>query len=177
MKKMTYILSILILSLYGCDYSIQLKGRVFSNANGEPICGAQVILKSVNFIAETDSLGFFHLWHTGGGRVPKPIYLIKKDGYKDFEIEFKFSDSKHIYLVKEEKKNYDFGEKFFYPNSTNLRTHITNFTIEKYSNDFAMRGDSLIIYLDIDDIDIEFENFLKRHQNGGWNNDRYVIKN
>jgi len=47
---MIYLLSILILSLVfqGCDYIIQLKGRVLSNENGEPISGAQVTLKSRN---------------------------------------------------------------------------------------------------------------------------------
>jgi len=50
-------------------------------------------------MVETDSSGSFHLQETGGGRPPKPIYLIRKDGYKDFEIEFGFSDSKVIYLV------------------------------------------------------------------------------
>ena len=33
-----------------------------------------------------------------------------------------------------------------------------------------------MFYLDIDDIDIDFENYLKKLQEGGWNIDRYKIK-
>ena len=58
---MIYVLSILIISLtfWGCDYCIQLEGRVLSNENSEPIRDAHVTLKSRNITVITDSLGFF----------------------------------------------------------------------------------------------------------------------
>jgi hypothetical protein len=178
MKKLIYLLSILTLSFafYGCDWSIGLNGRVLANENGEPISGAQVTLKSINKIVTTDSLGFFYFRATGGGKLPKPIYLISKEGYKDFEIEFSSTNSGSVTIVKTGEKNYDLGGKYFYPDSTNLSTYLVFITFEKYSQDYTKRGDSMIFYMDIDDMEVEFENFLKRRQEGGWNNDRYVIK-
>ena len=178
LKKVIYALSIMTISLtfYGCDYYIQLKGRVLSNENGEPIKDAHVTLKSINITVTTDSLGFFHLKHVGGCRVPKPLYVIRKEGYKDFEIEFRSIGSGRAVIVKNGEKYYDLGGKFFYPDSTNLSTYHAFITFEKYSQDFSKRGDSFVFYMDIDDIDIDFENYLKGIQNGGWNIDRYKIK-
>ena len=178
MKKLAYLLSILTLSLtfFGCDYCIQLKGRVLSNETGEPISGAIVALKSRNITVTTDSLGFFHLTECGGGRPPKCIYGIRKEGYKDFEIEFASTSSRSVTIVKKGSKDYDLGGRYFYLDSTNLSTFWGVITFEKYSRDFSKRGDSVIFYMDIDDTEIDFENFLKSFQNGGWYIDRYKIK-
>ena len=178
MRKLIYLLSILTLgfTFYSCDYSIGLKGRVLSNETGEPISGALVTLKSRNITVVTDSLGFFYLRETGGGKPPKPIYLISKEGYKDFEIEFGSTNSGRVTIVKTGEKNYDLGGKYFYPDSTNLSTYLAVITFEKFSQDYMERGDSVIFFMDIDDMEVEFANFLKRRQGGGWNNDRYVIK-
>jgi len=178
MKKKIYLLSMLTLGLtfYGCDYSIGLQGRVLSNETGEPISGALVTLKSVNITVATDSLGFFYLRQTGGGKLPQAIYQISKEGYKDFEIEFSSTTSGNVTIVKTGKKNYDLGGKFFYPDSTDLSTYLEVITFEKFSQDYMMKSDSVIFYMDIDNMDIEFANFLKRRQNGGWNNDKYMIK-
>jgi len=178
MKKLIYLLSILTLSLVfqGCDYCIQLKGRVLSTNSGEPISDVEITLKSRNIAVTTDSLGFFYLLDCGGGRPPKPIYSIRKGGYKDFEIEFCSTKSGRVIIVKTGEKNYDLGGKFFYPDSTNLSTYLAVITFEKYSQDFTMRGDSLVFYMDIDDIEADFDNFLGGMQNGGWNIDRYKIK-
>ena len=178
MKKVIYILCTLTISLtfFGCDYCIQLKGRVLSNENGEPIRDVHVTLKSKNITVITDSLGFFNLKHCGGGRPPKPEYIISKTGYKDFEIEFHSTGLGSGFIVKTGEKNYDLGGKFFYPDSTNLSTYHAVIALEKYSQDFSKKGDSFMFYLDIDDIDIDFENYLKKLQEGGWNIDRYKIK-
>ena len=175
---MIYILSILTINLtfYSCDYCIQMNGRVLSNENGEPIGDAKVTLKSRNITVTADSLGFFYLKDCGGGRPPKPIYIISKEGYKDFEIEFRSISSGSGIIVKTGEKYYDLDGKFFYPDSTNLSTYHAVITFEKYSKDFSKRGDSLVFYMDIDDINIDFENYLKGLRNGGWNIDRYKIK-
>ena len=175
---MIYVLSILIISFtfLGCDYCIQLEGRVLSNENSEPIRDAHVTLKSRNITVITDSLGFFYLEDCGGGTPPKPEYIISKAGYKDFEIEFRSIGSGNAIIFKTGEKNYDLDGKFFYPDSTNLSTYIGVITFEKYSRHFSNRGDSLVFYMDIDDMDIDFENYLKRFQKGGWNIDRYKIK-
>jgi hypothetical protein len=173
MKKIFYLVYILILSLisYGCDYCIQLEGRVLSSINGEPIRDAHVTLKSRNITVTTDSLGYFHLKECGGGSPPKAVYSIRKEGYKDFEIEFRSIGSGDAIIVKTGEKDYDLGGKAFYPDSTNLSTyHIITF--EKYSKDFSKTGDGLVFYMDIDDDEIEFQNYLNR----GLNTDRYKIQ-
>ena len=176
MKKLIYFFSIFMVACCGCDYCIGLNGRVLSNITGEPIRDVQVRLKSRNIIVKTDSLGFFSLEDCGGGSPPKPIYTISKEGYKDFEIEFSRKSSEKIYKVKTGEKNYDLNGKFFYPDTTNLSTYFGIIEFEKYSQDFANRNDSLVVYLDVDDMDIDFDFFLKRLKNGGWNIDRYKIK-
>jgi hypothetical protein len=174
MKKRIYLLSILTLSLVfqGCDCYIQLKGGVLSNENEEPISGAQVTLVSRSITVTTDSLGFFHIEYFGGGKPPKAIYSIKKEGYKDFEIEFRSTNSGRAVIVKTGEKNYDLGGKFFYPDSTNLSTFLAVITFEKYSQDYTKRGDSLIFYMDIDDTEIDFKKFL----DNAWDVDRYKIQ-
>ena len=170
MKKKIYILSILIgnLIFHGCDYCIQLKGRVLSNKNDEPIREAQITLKSRNITVVTDSLGFFYLQDCGGGRCPKPIYVVSKEGYKDFEMEFRSMDSGDGIIVKTGQKNYDLGGKYFYPDSMNSSTYLAVIAFEKYSKDYAKRGDSVIFYMDIDNEEANFENFLRNFQNGRW---------
>ena len=174
MKKIVYLSSILTLSLalYSCSYVIDLEGRVLSNETEEPISGALVTLKSKNITVTTDSLGFFHLTLFGHGKPPSRIYSIKKEGYKDFEVEFTFSGSKSTTIVRRGLKNYDLGGKYFYPDSTNLSTFLYVVRFEKYSRDYAKRGNSVIFYMDIDDDVVDFEKFLKR----GWNTDRWIIK-
>jgi len=177
MKKLIYLVGILVLSpaFYSCDYCIRLEGKVLSNINGKPIRGAQVTLKSRNITVTTDSLGYFYLRDCGGGRPPKSAYIIRKEGYKDFEIEFRSIESGNAIIVKTGEKKYDLGGKFFYPDSTNLSTyHIITF--EKYSTDFSKRGDSLVFYMDVDDTSLDFENYLKGIQNGGGNIDKYKIQ-
>ena len=178
MKKLIYVLNILALGIvfYGCDYCIQLEGKVVSNINGEPVKDAQVTLKSKNITVTTDSLGYFYLMDCGGGIPPKAVYSIKKEGYKDFEIEFRSMNSGNAIIVQTGSKDYDLGGKFFYPDSTNLSTYHAVIAFEKYSKDFSKRGDSIVFYMDIDDTAIEFENYLKGLQNGGWDIDKYKIK-
>ena len=176
MEKIIYLLIILTISLsfFGCDYCIGLNGRVLSNVDGEPIRDAQVTLKSRNTTITTDSFGVFHLQHCGGGKPPKSIYIISKEGYKDFEIEFGSTNSGSVTIVKTGEKYYDLGGKLFYPDSTNLSTYTGVIRFEKFSKDYTKKGDSVIFYMDIDDVEVDFENYLKRWRNG-WGN-RYKIK-
>ena len=156
------------------DFENYLKvGRVLSNLTGEPIRGALVTLESKNTTVITDSFGFFHLIEFGHGKPSGHIYSIRKEGYKDFEVEFTFTNSESITAVKRELKNYDLGGKRFYPDSTNLLTFSYVVRFEKYSKDYAKRGDSVVFYMDIDDDDLDFENYLERR----WDiTDRWVIK-
>ena len=162
--------------LFGCDYCIILNGRILSNITSEPISGAQVRLKSIDRIVTTDSLGYFEIMIFGGGSPPKAIYTISKEGYKDFEIEFGRSGSKRVYKITTGGKNYDLHGKFFYPDSTNLSTYFVIIEFEKYSTDFAFRNDSLIVYMDMDDMDVDFANYLNSFKTCGWDIDKYKIK-
>ena len=175
-KSLICILSIFIFTCYSCDYSIKRNGRVLSSLDGKPISGAKISLKDKNITITTDSLGYFNLEVVGGRKPPKPIFIISKEGYKNFEIEFDATNSENVFKVKTEKKNYNLNGKFFYPDSTNLLTFFTSIEFEKYSKDFAIKNDSLIIYLDIDDLEIDFGNYLKKLKINGWDIDRYKVR-
>ena len=179
MKKIVYLSSILTLSLAlcSCSYAIELEGRVLSNETEEPISGALVTLTSKNITVTTDSLGFFHLRTSAPGKVPRRTFSIKKEGYKDFEVEFTITNSESTTIVKRGLKNYDYGGTRFYYDSTNLSRFRKIIWFDKYSKDYARRGNSVIFYMDIDDDKIDFKKFLDRHRNEWWGDiDRYMIK-
>jgi hypothetical protein len=176
MKNLIYLIFVLPIILISCDCHIQQKGRILSNIDGQPIVNARINLKNTNTVVKTDSIGYFDLEYVGGGNCPKPIYTISKEGYKDFEIAFDYSSSENIIKVKKGDKNYDLKGKFFYPDSTNLSTYFVDIQFEKYSKDFSIKNDSLILYMDLDNTNIDFTNYLKMLKNGGWNIDKYKIK-
>ena len=161
MKKLICIF--LVFVFCACDYVISIDGQVLSNTTNEPIVDAEVVLKvgrRRSVFTTTDSLGFFDVGLFGGGKFPRKYFVeINKEGYKNFKMEFRRGALK----VKNESFFYDFGGTRFYPDSTNLSTwHGVSFS--KYSTDFARRQGSFIIYLDVDDFDAEFKEFLKNFE-------------
>ena len=176
MKNLTYLTIMILFFLLGCDYHIKQKGRILSNVDRQPIVNARINLKNTSIVVLTDSSGYFDLEYVGGGKSPDPIYVITKEGYKDFEFTFDYSNSESIYRVKKGEKNYDLNGKFFYPDSTNPATYFIDIQFDKFSKDFTIRNDSLILYMDLDNIKVDFENYLESFKAGGWNIDKYKIK-
>jgi len=179
MKKWIYLSSVIMLlfcNCTGCRHNLELNGRVLSNVSGEPIRNAQVTLMSKDTTVITDSLGFFNLSLYGSGKMPRPIFTISKEGYKDFKIEFDQTGESRVYTVTRGTKDYNFGGKRFYPDSTNLSTFIGLISFEKYSRDFTTRNDTLTFYMDIDDDEIDLQNYLKEIQNSEGSTDKYKIQ-
>jgi len=166
MKRVIYILilgfSAIILT--ACISVIHLDGQILSNVDKEPIIGAQVILEVRNrsIVTTTDSLGYFSLTYVGGMPSRTHRYIVRKEGYKDFKIEFSRTRPDRILRISRGIQYHDLNGKRFYPDSTNLSHFLVAFPTEKYSRDFAMRRDSLFIYLDTNNIDFEFTKFKKR---------------
>jgi hypothetical protein len=162
--------------LNSCDCFIQQKGRILSNIDGQPIVNARINLKNTNSVVLTDSMGYFDLHYVGGGNCPKQVFIISKEGYKDFEIALNYSSSVNLIEIKKGDKNYDLKGKFFYPDSTDPSTYFVDIQFDKYSKDFTIKNDSLILYMDLNDAKIDFANYLKMLKNQGWNIDKYKIK-
>jgi len=167
MKKIIFVIIVtIILFLSGCISSvIHLKGRVLSNVNGEPIANAIVKLQSADIYVKTDSLGYFELVHIGG-MPSKANFLVSKEGYKDFEIEFDSKGRQKIYKITNDNVFYSFtdGRMLCYDTIKSAGSLHAGFSIEKYSTGFTSRNDSIIFYLDLDiGVDNEFENLLKKH--------------
>jgi hypothetical protein len=168
MKKIIMIIyMLLIIILYGCiDSVVKLEGRVVSNITGEPIVDAKIKLKYANIIVTTDSLGYFNLTYICGISEKKE-FLITKKGYKDFEIEVDYKHPQMIYKISNESYYYDLkNSNQLCPDTiTSANVWLTTISFDKYSKDFAIKKDSLIVYLDFDlGIDGEFENYLKQHK-------------
>ena len=173
MKKWIYILFAFVLLLSSCIariYVISLDGRVLCNKSEKPIENAQVALEGGrrNVTVSTDSLGIFNLHVYGSGRSPERLFIISKEGYKDFRIriEHNWRGTRKIYTVERGRVPYTFGGKRFYPDSTNLSTWIGITDFEKYSRDFATRNGRLTFYLDIDDLEVDLQNFLDLWDDG-----------
>ncbi len=158
----------LMLFTIGCDCSINQRGRVFSNEDEEPIANVQIKLAGTDTVVRTDSLGYFDLQYVGGARCPAQVYIVTKPGYKSFQIELDQSPERTLATVKQDSRPYDLKGKNFYPDSMNKSTYIASIDFEKYSKDFAVRGDSLILYLDLDDPDLDFQKYVKGLKSARW---------
>lgn len=152
----------------GCDCSVNQCGRVFSNHDGEPIANVQIKLAGTDSVVRTDSLGYFNLHYVGGGCCPTQQYIVTKQGYKSFQIELDQSSDRTLMTVRQEHLPYDLKGKNLYPDSMNKSTYIVSIDFEKYSKDFAFRGDSLILYLDPDDRDLDFKKYVKGLKSVRW---------
>ena len=125
-----------------------------------PIEGAEVEMMDQSIIVNTDSKGTFSIAkHTGF--CFDPILRISKAKFKPFEIKIETNSNAKKYTITYDSESFDFDKPIF-PDTTNKNTFIVATWIEKYSRDFQVKNDSLIIYLADDNIEKEKEEIKKR---------------
>ena len=118
-----------------------------------PIEGAEVEMMDQNRKVVTDSKGTFSIAkHTGF--CFDPILRISKANYKPFEIKIETNSNAIKYSITYDSESFNF-DKPIYPDTINKNTFIVASWIEKYSRDFQVKDDSLVIYLDDDNIEKE----------------------
>ncbi|GAA3573511.1 hypothetical protein GCM10022395_23490 [Snuella lapsa] len=140
-----------------------MKGKVISSINGKPISGAKIEMVDRNLNSTTDNSGNFRIGEITG-RCYAPKIKVTYEGYKPFEIELESDSDYQNYKLKKESKSVDFEEPF-YPDPNDRNTFISSTWIEKYSEDFEMKSDSLIIYLDEDNPAKEIELIKQKFKN------------
>ncbi|WP_339607889.1 carboxypeptidase-like regulatory domain-containing protein [uncultured Roseivirga sp.] len=154
--RLQYIISLgFLMTLISCDCYVKVTGQIVSSSTGKPIKNALVTLIDKNRKVYSDQNGNFLIDMQTGFCFDPKIQVTKK-GFKPFQVLIS-GDSKSIsYKIKSESQSVDFDEPL-YPDSSNKSTFITGTWIEKYSQDFQSRNDSLIIYLDTDNLEEEIK--------------------
>ena len=132
--------------MFSCDCWVHLNGKIISSETGEPINGAKIELVDRNLNATSDLQGIFSIGEATG-RCYSPKLKVTYKGYKPFLIELESDSDSQNYKLKKEKEFVDY-EKPFYPNPKNKNTLIIGAWVDKYSKNFEIKSDSLIIYLD-----------------------------
>jgi hypothetical protein len=130
-----------------------------------PIEGAEVEMIDQNRKVVSDSNGTFSIAKHAGFCFD-PILRINKVNYKPFELKIETNSNTINYTIKHDSESFEF-DKPIYPDTTNKNTFIVVSWIEKYSRNFQIKGDSLIIYLDDDNIEKEKEKINDRIKNSG----------
>lgn len=132
--------------LVSCDCYVSVKGKVFSNSDKHPIEGATIEMVGRNKTTKTNKDGYFHIWEQTGFCFD-PQIKITTNNYKPCEITFKGSTDSKSFELKSESDFVNY-EKPFYPDTNNKGTFIVGTWIEKYSENFAFSGDTVLFYLD-----------------------------
>jgi len=164
MSKKYFFLCFLILPLQGCtSFSVRINGKVFDNETKMPLVGTTVNLLNGRDIKKTDGNGFFEVF-SETKPFQDPTILVTREGFKPFELRIKRKRNETSYIIKSESTYVDFEEPA-YPDPNNQETFITGTWIEKWSKEFKT-GDTLNIYLEREDIEVE----IKRNFNEIRNN-------
>ena len=151
------------LLLSSCDCQIFVKGKVISSATGKPIDGAKIEMVGKNLNSNTDNNGNFSIGEMTGLCYSPKIKVTYK-GHKPFEIELESDSDSQNYKLKKESESIEF-DKPFYPDPKNQNTYILSTWIDKYSNNFEVKSDSLIIYLDEKNQTKEIESIKRKLKN------------
>jgi hypothetical protein len=143
----------ILLLLCSCDCQIIVNGKIISSETGKSINGAKIEMVGRNVNTESDLNGIFKIGEMTGFCYD-PKIKVTYEGHKPFliELESEFQNFK----LKKESEFVEY-EKPFYPNPNNKSTFITGIWIEKYSGNFKIKSDSLIIYLDEKNLNKEIE--------------------
>jgi hypothetical protein len=154
-KTNSLILIGILLLLSSCDCQIIVSGKIISSENGNPISGAKIEMVGKNLTSESDQNGVFNIGEMTGFCYDPKIKVTYK-GYKPFIIVLESESEFQNFKIKKESEFIEY-EKPFYPNPNNKNTFVTGTWVEKYSGNFKVKSDSLIIYLDKNNLNKEIE--------------------
>jgi hypothetical protein len=145
----------ILLLLCSCDCQITVRGKIISSETGKPINGAKIEMLGKNLISESDQNGIFKIGEMTGFCYDPKIKVTYK-GHKPFIIELESESEFQNFKLKKESEFVEY-KKPFYPNPDNKNTFINGTWIEKYSGNFKIKSDSLLIYLDEKNLTKEIE--------------------
>ncbi len=167
MKIKLFTLIGILLLFSSCDCWIEVNGKVISSGTGKPISDAKIEMVGKNLHSTTDQNGNFSIGEMTGFCYSPKIRVTYKE-HKPFEIQLESESDSQNYKLKKESESVDF-DKPFYPDPNNRNTFISSTWIEKYSGNFEIKSDNLIIYLDEKNLAKEIElikNDLKNKNSG-----------
>lgn len=145
MKIKLIIIGISVL-LSSCDCWVAVNGKVISSVTGKPISNAKIEMLDRNIFAKSDKNGNFNIGEITGFCY-SPKIRVTYANHKPFQIEIESDSDSRNFKVKRESKLVDLEEPI-YLDSNNKNTFIKSTWIEKYSLNFEIKSDSIIIYLD-----------------------------
>ena len=151
------------LFLSSCDCWIEVNGKVISSATGKPISGAKIEMIDRNIFSESDENGDFSIGEMTGFCY-SPKIKVTFDNHKPFQIELESDSDSQNFKLKRESESVDF-DKPIYTDPNNKNTFIVSTWIEKYSRDFEIKSDSLIIFLDERNLEKEIESMKDKLKN------------
>lgn len=153
MKKLIPTLVFLTFLLSSCDCVINVDGKVISSRTKLPIANASIVLIDRDITSTSDKNGNFNIGeHTG---FCYPVELeIQIEKHKPFRILIENQSDGINYKVKSELEFIEYDSPF-YPNPANRGTFIIGTSIDKFSKNFEVKSDSIIIYLDEDNLEKE----------------------
>ena len=149
------------MTLISCDCYVKVTGQIVSSSTEKPIDNALITMIDKNREVYSDQNGNF-LIDLQTGFCFDPEIQVTKEGFKPFQILISADSKSKTYKIRSESQSVDFDEPV-YPDSSNQSTFIIGTWIEKYSQYFKSKNDSLIIYLDTED----FEEELKQKRTTG----------
>jgi len=155
MKKLSAIVVFLSVLLSSCDCYVRMEGKVLSSKTRSPLTNASIELIGRDVKSLTDENGTFNIReHTG---YCYPVELeVKFEKFKPFRIIIENESDWRHYKVKSKSEFIEFDTPF-YPNPQNKGTSANGTWIDKYSENFEIKSDSIIILLDEDNLEKEIK--------------------
>ncbi|TYB73817.1 carboxypeptidase-like regulatory domain-containing protein [Bizionia saleffrena] len=146
---------VILFLLCSCDCQIIVSGKIISSETGKPINGAKIEMVGKNITSESNQNGLFKIGDMSGFCYD-PKIEVTYEGHKPFLIELESESEFQNFKLKKQSEFIEYEEPF-YPNPYNKNTFVTGTWVEKYSGNFKIKSDSLIIYLDEKKINKEIE--------------------
>lgn len=156
-KRLLYFIPLFFLT--ACDCYTVVEGRIVSTETKLPISNATIELLDKKTTVKSDDKGQFRITYMSGFCFD-PKIRVTSENCKPFEVKINSSNHSKSYEIKSETKFIDY-EKPFYPNPDRTGTSMTGTWINSFSQNFAVKDDSLFIYLDENNIKKEIENIQK----------------
>ena len=150
-KNTAFLVTILLLQ--SCDCFVSVKGKIISNSTKQPIQGAIIEMVDKSESTKSDAEGYFSLSKQVGLCFGPQIKITKKN-YKPFEMNLSGSNESKSYKVKSKQDFVDYDAPFF-PDPNDKGTFTIGTWIEKYSQMFSVRSDTILFYLDTVNVESE----------------------
>jgi len=128
-------------------------GRLISSDTKLPIDNAKVKLVGRNIEGTSNEKGSFSIGEHTGFCYPVELQ-VSLEKHKPFRITIENESDEIIYKVESESYFIYYDEPF-YPDTNHKGTYFISASIEKYSSNFTISDDSIIIYLEENNLEKE----------------------